>query len=76
MSNPKIYFSEIFNIPHSDLEEYGAFDISLVCDTPAFIDPFLIFANSEFEEWHKAIIDYLLFLKEFSVRNGTSELND
>ena len=75
MSNTKIYFSEIFNVPHSDLEEYGAFDISLVCDTPAFIDPFLIFANPEFEEWHKAIIDYLLFLKEFSIRNGETELN-
>ena len=41
-----MFFSERFQISSELLKEYGAVDISLVCDIPLFIDPMLIF-NSE-----------------------------
>ena len=39
-------FSDYFGIDKDTLEEYGAFNISVVNDLPLLIDPFLIF-NSE-----------------------------
>ena len=66
----KIYFSDIFEIEHSVVEEYGALDVSLICDNPAFVDPFLIFANTEFESLHQLIINYLKFLRDLAVKNS------
>ena len=37
-----VYFSDIFNLDESILEEYGAMNISLLNDIPLFIDPFLL----------------------------------
>ena len=63
----KIYFSDIFEVDHSVVEDYGALDISLICDNPAFIDPFLIFSNEEYKEQHDFIIKYLKFLRDKAV---------
>ena len=63
-----MYFSEAFGIDRELLNEYGAIDISLICDTPLFIDPMLIF-NSQKEEYkalHQSIIKYLHFLAKKS----------
>ena len=35
-----LYFSEYYEIDPAVLEEYGAFDISVVSDLPLFVDPF------------------------------------
>ena len=59
-----MFFSEYYGIEPSIIEEYGAIDISFVCDIPLFIDPMLIF-NSEKEEYkklHEGIIRYFHFL--------------
>ena len=59
-----IYFSDRFKISPHVLEEYGAFDISVVSDLPVFVDPFLLF-NSDKEQYqalHDNILDYLLTL--------------
>ena len=45
----KIYFSNVFGVEHAVIEKYGALDISLICDNPAFADPFLIFANPKYK---------------------------
>jgi hypothetical protein len=61
----KLYFSDVFNVPEKALDEYGAFNVSLVTDLPLFVDPFLLF-NSENEEYvrlHDDMINYLRFLK-------------
>jgi len=47
-----IYFSEYFNVDRNVIEQYGAFNISLVRDLPLFIDPFLLF-NSDNPEYRK-----------------------
>ena len=63
----KVYFSDIFNVKHSEIEKYGALDISLICDNPAFVDPFLIFSNPKYKGLHNQIIDYLKFLRDLSI---------
>ncbi len=59
------YFTEEFQVTPSTLEQYGAFDISLVTDLPLFIDPFLLFNSKkpEYKALHEEIIEYLKFLR-------------
>lgn len=71
MSNVKTYFSEYFEISHGLLEQEDFLDISLICDNPAFADPFLIFANPEYKDLHEFIVNYLLFLRDESNINKT-----
>ena len=72
----KIYFSNVFNVKHSVIEKYGALDISLVCDNPAFVDPFLIFANPKYKGLHNFIIEYLKFLRNLSLQKQGQELEN
>ncbi len=62
----KIYFSDFFEVQPETVEEYGAFNISLLSDLPLFIDPFLLFnsENEEYQRLHEEIIKYLRFLKD------------
>lgn len=59
-----MFFSQVFGVNREDLKKYGAIDISLVCDTPFFIDPMLIFNSSkpEYRTLHAEIIKYFHFL--------------
>lgn len=61
-----IYFTDFFRVPESALEEYGAFNISLIGDLPLFIDPFLLFNSDDLahQELHAQIIRYMRFLKD------------
>ena len=63
-----LYFSDNFKVREEDLEQYGAFNISLVSDLPLFIDPFLLFNSKKkkYQQLHEDIIKYLIFLKEKS----------
>lgn len=66
---PKILFSDFLDIDKKTLDDYGAFNISLVADLPLFIDPFLLFnsKNSEYQKLHAEIINYLRFLRDKSI---------
>ena len=70
-----ILFSDHFQIDKSTLEDYGAFDISLLSDLPLFIDPFLLFHSekNEYQELHASIIRYLTFLRDKSVRKEVTK---
>lgn len=61
-----IYFTDFFCVSETALEEYGAFNISLIGDLPLFIDPFLLFNsdNKVYQELHTQIIQYMRFLKD------------
>jgi hypothetical protein len=61
----KIYFTDFFETSTKTLEDFGAFNISLINNLPLFIDPFLLFGSKkqEYQELHSAIIRYLSFLK-------------
>jgi len=74
-NQPKIYFSDYFGVSHDAVENYGALDIALVCDNPAFVDPFLIFANPEYKEQHNFIIRYLELLRDKAVSNSGGGLD-
>ncbi len=68
-TTPHIYFSDFFEVSPALLEEYGAFDISLINDLPLFIDPFLLFNSQkpEYQQLHSDIIRYLRFLRDKSL---------
>jgi len=70
--NIKIYFSDYFEIDPRVIEQYGAFNISLISDLPLFIDPFLLFNSRKrkYKELHKNIIKYLQFLKGKSIQGN------
>jgi hypothetical protein len=65
----RIYFSDFFDISPDALEQFGAFDVSLINDLPLFIDPFLLFNSTkpEYRALHDEIIGYLRFLRDKSV---------
>jgi len=58
------------------LEEYGAFNVSLINDLPLFIDPFLLFGSKkqEYQDIHKSILTYMSFLKSKSAL-GISDIS-
>ncbi|BDR75130.1 hypothetical protein N072000002_08050 [Clostridium tetani] len=60
----KTFFSDFFNVSRTIMKEYGAFDISLISDTPAFIDPFLLYSSKieGYQKAHRDIIEYIKFL--------------
>ncbi len=57
-------FSEYYKIDAACLKKYGAIDISLVADTPLFIDPLLIFSkkNQKYKDLHSQTLKYFIFL--------------
>ena len=71
----KIYFSDFFDVDPATVEDYGAFNVSLLADLPLFIDPFLLFNSykPEYQQLHAEIITYLKFLRD---KSSNSELQD
>ena len=61
----RIYFSDYFGLSPKVVEDYGAFNVSLINDLPLFIDPFLLFnsAREDYQGLHKEIIRYVTFLR-------------
>lgn len=70
----RVYFSDIFDVSPDDIEQYGAFNISLINDLPLFIDPFLIFNsdNSEYQRLHQEILKYVAFLRDRSAEEAVN----
>ncbi|WP_412972064.1 hypothetical protein [Glaciecola sp. MF2-115] len=70
-----IYFSDYFGVSKEELDQYGAFNISLINDLPVFIDPFLLFSSYEnkYEALHQEIIKYITFLRAMSDKGPISK---
>ncbi len=68
MATP-IYFSDFFGVATEILEEYGAFNVSVIIDLPLFIDPFSLFDSEDehFNELLKDIIRYVKVLRDVSI---------
>jgi hypothetical protein len=64
----RTHFSDIFDVSEKDIQDYGAFNISLINDLPLFIDPFLLFnsENPEYQKLHQHMLSYLGFLREMA----------
>jgi len=71
----KVYFSDSFGIRPELLEQYGAFNVSLINDLPLFIDPFLLFTSKkdEYRNLHDQMIAYLRFLRDQSIQGNVDE---
>jgi len=63
-----VYFSDHFKVSEDVLEEYGAFNTTVVVDLPLFVDPFLLFHsdNPRYQAEHKKIISYLAYLRDLA----------
>ena len=71
----EIYFSDYFLLSSDIMDEYGAFNVSLINDLPLFVDPFLLFnsKNDNYQQLHSEIIDYMRFLKQISLAGEIPE---
>ena len=60
------FFNEHFGVTEKQVEDYGAFNISIINDLPLFIDPFLLFHSTkpEYQWLHANIIRYMSFLRD------------
>lgn len=69
------FFSDAFGIKKSVVDEFGAFDISIINDLPLFIDPFLLFHSEkkEYQQLHESIIEYLVFLRDRATDSHVNE---
>jgi hypothetical protein len=67
----ELYFTDVYGVSEEALEEYGAFNISLIVDLPLFVDPFLLFnsSNPTYQALHAQIIDYLKYLRDAEDRS-------
>lgn len=70
-----IHFTDFFSVSPETLEDYGAFNVSLINDLPLFIDPFLLFNSekSEYQQLHDQMIEYLKFLRDKSTEGAIGE---
>lgn len=70
-----VHFSDFFEIDPKILDDYGAFNVSLINDLPLFIDPFLIFNSPKphYQALHNQIIRYLRFLRDKSLAGHVDE---
>lgn len=71
----KQLFSDFFEVSEDIVEDYGAFNISLVSDLPLFIDPFRIFNSTipAYKKLHDEIIKYLVFLRDKSLSGNLNK---
>jgi hypothetical protein len=70
-----LLFSDFFKVSQKTVEDYGAFDVSLVADLPLFVDPFLLFNSKKpnYQELHERMIKYLRFLRD---KSSQAQLNE
>ena len=60
------FFNEYFGVTADQVDDHGAFNVSLINDLPLFIDPFLLFnsTKSEYHQLHGDILKYIIFLRD------------
>lgn len=73
-SKVSIHFTHCFGVDFGALDEYGAFNVSLINDLPLFIDPFLLFNSdkAEYQSLHESIIRYLRYLREKAISGAAT----
>lgn len=71
-----IHFSDRFEVDPGVLNEYGAFDVSVVSDLPLFIDPFLLFNSDSprYQTLHNDILRYLIYLRDRALQGEDFEV--
>lgn len=74
MKTVDLYFTDVFGLAERTLEEFGAFNVSLIVDLPLFVDPFLLFNSKEprYQQLHEQIINYLRYLRDVAAESELS----
>src|SRR6476660_6941997 len=59
------FFNEYFGVTTYQIDDHGAFNVSIINDLPLFIDPFLLFNSTtpEYQQLHADILQYMMFLR-------------
>ncbi len=60
------FFNEYFGVTADQVDDHGAFNVSIINDLPLFIDPFLLFNSekAEYQQLHNDILKYMIFLRD------------
>jgi hypothetical protein len=60
------FFNEYFGVTPDQVDDHGAFNVSIINDLPLFIDPFLLFNSEkpEYQQLHSGILRYIIFLRD------------
>jgi hypothetical protein len=60
------FFNEYFGVTIDQVDDYGAFNVSIINDLPLFIDPFLLFNSNrqDYQQLHNDILGYMIFLRD------------
>jgi len=60
------FFHEYFAVTRDTVDDYGAFNVSIINDLPLFIDPFLLFNSQkpDYQQLHADILKYMMFLRD------------
>jgi hypothetical protein len=60
------FFNEFCGVSAKKVDDYGAFNVSLINDLPLFIDPFLLFNSNKpvYQQLHEEILRYMIFLRD------------
>lgn len=71
----KSNFSDFFDVDRNIMKREGILDISLIADTMAFIDPFLLFNSKKksYQDTHKSMVKYIKFLCQNAERAEKDE---
>lgn len=69
------FFNEYFGVLQDEVDDYGAFNISIINDLPLFIDPFLLFNsdNPEYKALHDQILKYIIFLRDAVIADRVND---
>ena len=69
------FFSDFFKVEPDLIDDYGAFNVSMVNDLPLFIDPFLLFNSDtpEYQKLHQGILRYIIFLRDAVVDDRVTD---
>jgi hypothetical protein len=69
------FFNEYFGVTADQVDNYGAFNVSIINDLPLFIDPFLLFNSPklEYQQLHADILKYMMFLRDKIISGSVSD---
>jgi hypothetical protein len=68
------FFNEYFRVTKDKVDDYGAFNVSIINDLPLFIDPFLLFNSpkANYQQLHTDILKYMMFLRDKIIAGGVN----
>lgn len=71
-------FSTYFGVKHQQLQEHGAFNISLISDLPLFVDPFLLYEseNGKYQDLKDEVQKYFLMLYKTKTPKSLCAFNE